>query len=266
MTMLFRDLFFSGLALFNVGIAAAMLLMPGWTGSWLPWDDLAPLSYAFLIAISAATGAAIVWIVASREYGAAAGGALDLTVAYGTIAAYLFAFRAEMPAGALFWFGVLSVGSGLTVVIIFLWSRRLPIALSRPMPVLLRAFFAACAAAFTLAGLGLLLGWPNVMPWAVEPDFAPILGGLMLGAATYMTYGTVFPVWANAEVQLTSFLVFDLLFLPTLVASATLEPATVVSTIVTSVVVLSSLCLSVWFLILRPLARNVPQLYGAQNI
>lgn len=262
----FRDLFFSGLALFNLGIAAAMLLMPNWTATWLPWEDLSPLSYAFLIAISAATGAAIVWIVASGEYGAAAGGALDLVVAYGAIAAYLFAFRAEAPAGAMFWFGLLSVGSGLTVVVIFFWSRRLPMALSGPVPGLLRAFFAACAALFLLAGAGLLLGWPNVMPWTVEPDFAPILGGLMLGAATYMAYPVVLPVCGNSKAQLVSFLAFDVLFLPALVANSALDPAKSTSMTVTFVVVISSLVLSACFLFLRPQLRTAPAVYGAQKI
>ncbi|MGE0502802.1 MAG: hypothetical protein AB7I79_16785 [Rhizobiaceae bacterium] len=261
---LFRDLFFVGLALFNIGIAAALLVMPEWSATWLPWADLSPLSHAFLVAISAATGAAIVWIVASREYGAAAAGALDLAVAYVVIAAWLFVVRAEAPGDALFWFGLLCVASALTVIVIFLWSRRLPLALSGPMPGLLKACFAAYAAVFLLAGLGLLLGWPHVMPWAVEADFAPVLGGLMLGAATYFAYPLAYPAYGNAKAQLVSLAVFGFLFLPVFLADATLDPAKSTSVVTSFVVLVSGLVLSLYVLFLRPRIGDEPALYGAQ--
>lgn len=262
-----RDAFFICLCFVNLAGAAALLAAPDWSSTWLPWA-LDPMSRIFLGAVLAATGAAILWIVASGEYAAAAAGSLDLIIAYCGIALYLFVLRSEPVSGALAALGWLSLLSTTAVIVIFAWSSRLSFRRNRPATPGLRILFLGLGLVFLLAGAGLALRWPNAFPWPVDADVAPVLASVVLGAAAYVLHPVLRPLSGNTKAQLLSLAVFACIMLPALAGVIpTLQGARLPAFVLFAAVCIAGLAGGIGDLLLGSrAARTMDQPPGAQNI
>lgn len=266
MTAQLRDAFFLVLCLVNLVGAAALLLAPDWSATWLPWP-LDPMSRVFLGAILAATGGAILWIVASGEYAAAAAGALDLIIAYCGIALYLFVLREAPVSGALAILGWLCLISAATVAAIFGWASMLSFRRPAPLRAWLRILFAAFGALFLLAGIGLALLWPNALPWRVDPDVAPILAAAVFGAAAYLLHPVVKPIAQNARCQLISLAIFAAVMAPALAGLLpVLDPSAMTSFLVFAAVLVVGLAAAVRELLFGASGKAIAQPPGVQKI
>jgi hypothetical protein len=67
------------------------------------------------------------------------------------------------------------------------------------------------------AGLALVLGADNVMPWPVSDESGRMFGFIFLGAASSYVYGAVRPMWGYVYAPLLGFLVYDLVLMPPLI-------------------------------------------------
>src|SRR5688500_15278174 len=92
--------------LFLVGGFAALVLTLGFyfqmslaTKLWM-WPD-GRLTYIFIASITAAIAAPLIWMALSGEWGAAVGGAVNLTIQAGGIA--LFLAQIALSDGSNFW-------------------------------------------------------------------------------------------------------------------------------------------------------------------
>ncbi|HSS99269.1 MAG TPA: hypothetical protein VLK33_19675, partial [Terriglobales bacterium] len=135
---------------------------------------------------------------------------------------------------------------------LLLWSRRVPISDTRPMPRVVYGSFVVFVIALVLAGGALVLKAPNILPWTLTPELSVVCGWMFLGAATYFTYGLARPSWHNAAGQLAGFLVYDLvLIIPFLQRLPTIAPEFQTSLIIYIVVVTYSGLLAIYYLFIN---------------
>jgi len=123
---------------------------------------------SFICAIIAAIAAALIWIGFAREWGAIAGGALNLTVTAGGMAVFLFQLSTSVGQPNLWGY---AAGDALFVpfnIALLVWSRRHPIRDPRATPFFARLSFVLFVSALLIAGGALLLKMPNVMPWPLN--------------------------------------------------------------------------------------------------
>lgn len=202
----------TGLALLAL-CAGFWLKQPDALTLW-PWPD-GPLSYTFVASILAAIGAPVVWMGLSGELAVMRGGALDFAVTYlGLTATLLVAGSAAaelvpmplylMLTGAAFGFNLL----------LFWMAWNIPVQDQRPMPGLVRASFLVFTVLLVLVGSALIMRYPAVFPWPLQPQSSVVFGWIFMGAAMYFLYGFLRPHWSNACGQLLGFLAYDLVLLP----------------------------------------------------
>lgn len=235
--------------------ALGFLLQAPWaTGFWPAQSGR--LSNIFVASILAAIGAPVLWIAATGEGRAIAGGAANLLVTnLGCAGVGLWSWSATGNSRMLAFALACAAGA-----LVFLWLfrrwHRAPFRDTRPMPRPVRLAFAVFAALLVFVALRLILVLPNTFPWPLGAENSLIYGFIFLGASVYFLYGLRFPVWGNAAGQMAGFLAYDLvLIVPFLRHFATVQPTMLPSlTIYTAVVSLSGL-LAIWYLLLDPATR-----------
>lgn len=242
----------TGLIVLAFGLAFAFRV-ESVTRLW-PWPD-GPLSYLFVGSILAAVSAALIWIGWSGDFGALAGGALNVFIIGVGSSFYLLeqAFRAGrlnlIPYGIAG--GVIAAAS----ILAYLWSRRLRVRESKPTPSLVRVSFWIFMTALVLASAGLLFRAP-IFPWALNPDSSVMFGCFFLGNACYFLYGIIRPIWPHARGQLLSFLAYDLVLIgPFLLLFKSVKPQFVLSLVLYVLVLLFSGAIAVYFLFVDPRSR-----------
>ncbi|MBI5951565.1 MAG: hypothetical protein HY865_07895 [Chloroflexi bacterium] len=227
--------------------------LPLATRLW-PWPD-GRLSYLFVGSILAAVSAAALWIGWTGEFGALPAGSLNVLVIAITTAIYFFQLAFQKDRPDMIPFGVVALVSVVASGVAFLWSRRIPLKDSRPMPGLVRVSFGVFIASLILAGGALVLGIP-VFPWALNPDSSVIFGCIFIGDAFYFLYSLLYSRWHNAAGQLLSFLAYDLvLIVPFLLLFETVKPEFMFSLIVYVAVLVYSGGLAVYFLFVNSQTR-----------
>jgi hypothetical protein len=153
-------------------------------------------------------------------------------------------FAAACALGALF-------GLGL-----FLWSVRIPLDRSVPMPGLVRVSFAVFTLVLLVFGVRLILRAPNTIPWAITPELSVVIGLMFLGAAAYFAYGLLRPTWSNAAGQLAGFLVYDLvLIVPFLQRLPNVAPEHRTGLVLYLAVIIYSGVLAVYYLFVNKTTR-----------
>ena len=223
------------------------------TNIW-PWPD-GRLSYLFVGSILAAISVAALWVGWTGEFGALPAGSLNVLVIAGGTAIYFFQLALQGGRSDLIPFGIVSLVSVIASGAAFLWSRRIPLIDSRPMPGLVRVSFGVFIAALFLAGGALVFRMP-VFPWALNPDSSVIFGCIFIGDAFYFLYGLLYPRWHNAAGQLLSFLAYDLvLIVPFLLLFETVKPEYMLNLIVYVAVLVYSGGLAAYFLFVNPKTR-----------
>ncbi len=220
-----------------------------------PWPD-GRLSYLFVGSILAAVSVAALWIGWTGTWGALPAGALNILVIALLSAIYLAQLYLQDGQPTLLFYAILSGLLALVSLAAFLWSRKQPLADTRPIPRPVRISFGIFIAALLLAGGGLILKLP-VFPWAVKPESSVLFGSIFLGDAFYFLYGLLHPRWHNALGQLLSFLAYDLvLIVPFLQLFGSIKPEFTINLIVYLAVLFYSGALAVYYLFLNPATRN----------
>jgi len=236
---------FGGLVILAIAFGF-ILQIPLVTNLW-PWPD-GRLSYLFIGSILAAISAAALWIGWTGEFGALPAGSLNVLVIAVTTSIYFFQLAMREGRPTMLPFGVLAFFMAIASGVAFLWSRRLPLNDSRPIPLLVKVSFGIFIASLIFAGSALIFKMP-IFPWSLKTDSSVIFGCIFIGDAFYFIYSLLYPRWYNALGQLLSFLAYDLvLIVPFLLLFRTVMPEYMLNLIVYVSVLIYSGAIATYFL------------------
>jgi hypothetical protein len=235
--------------------AAFFLQLPFAVRLW-PFPDTTPMSFIFISSIFAAAGAATLWASASENYGALAGIGLD----YVTILAPAAVLSLRLGAGTdnphMTAYGVACVIGVVFGLGLLLWSSRIPIDRTLPMPGPVRWSFIIFIIALLIVATRLILQTPYALPWTTTPELSVVIGWMFFGAATYFAYGLLRPSWLNAAGQLIGFLAYDaVLIVPFLTRLPNVDPYNQSGLIIYTAVVTLSGLLAVYYLFVHEPTR-----------
>jgi hypothetical protein len=191
---------------------AFFLQLPFVVNLW-PYPGTTPLTFIFISSIFAAAGAATLWAAATENYGALAGIGLDYLTILAPVSILSFQLGASGGDARMTAYGVICVFGALFGLGLFLWSMRIPLDRSRPMPNFVRWAFIFFIIALLIVSTRLILKIPNTIPWTITPDLSVVIGWMFLGAAAYFAYGLLRPSWANTAGQLAGFLAYDVVLI-----------------------------------------------------
>jgi hypothetical protein len=183
-----------------------------WATALWPWPDTR-LSYIFIAAITAAVAAPMIWIGLSGEYGAANAGAVSLAIAAAGTSIYLFYLNSRQPNSQVWITAVVFAIFVLLNLLIYLWSRRIPIRDQRDEPLMVEFTLLLFIIVLVLVGSALLRQTPLVFPWPVNPESSVIFGLMFFAAAIYFFSALRVPKWHSARGQLLGFLAYDLVLI-----------------------------------------------------
>jgi hypothetical protein len=204
------------LRLFLLGFGALWLVMTvalyqrvGWATALWPWAD-SRMSFIFLASIAAAIAVPTIWVGLTGELAALAAQTLDSAVVNGLAAGYLLFRVLRHDDDDLLVAAVVCLAMAVVSLLIYLWSRRLPVRDPRPTPRFVRGWFAFFVSALVLVGTALFFQVERVFPWDLDPRSSTIFGAVFLGSAVFFAYGAIRPDWTFAACALWAFLAYDL--------------------------------------------------------
>lgn len=151
-------------------------------------------------------------------------------------------------------YGIACVFGALFGLGMFLWSVRISIDRTVPMPKPVRWSFVVFIVVLLVVSLRMIANVSNVIPWKITPDLSVVIGWMFLGAALYFIYALLRPSWLNSAGQLVGFLAYDVvLIVPFLTRLPTAPPEFRVGlTIYTAVIIYSGLLASYYLFINKP--------------
>lgn len=241
----------------QLACAVAFFLQLPWIVDKWPFPGTTPLTFILIASFFAAVAGSTLWAAASENYGALAGIGLDYVMILAPVSILLFQLGAGNPQLTTFGFACAAwtlFGAGLV-----LWSVRIPMDRTLPMPGLVRGSFAVFALVLLGVSAQLILNVPDVIPWKLSPDLAVVIGWMFLGAAVYFVYGLLRPSWVNAAGQLAGFLAYDaVLIVPFLKRLPTVAPEHRLGLIVYTTVVVYSGLLAMYYLFIHQPTRVWP--------
>ena len=221
-----------------------------------PFEGTTPLTFIFLASIFAAAAAATLWAVATENYGALAGVALDYMLILAPVAVLSFQLGASEGKASLTIYGMVCLLGVLFGVGLFLWSVRIPMDTMRPMPRPVKVAFVIFILALLIVSTQLIFKVPNIIPWKITPDLSVVIGWMFMGAALYFIYGLLRPSWVNAAGQLAGFLAYDIvLIVPFLTRLPTTAPEFLAGMITYTAVVSLSGVLAIYYLFIDKTTR-----------
>lgn len=234
-------------------LAGAAGFLLGWRDVVRVWPFLAyGLTPVFLASVLAAIAAPVIWIGVSGEFAALRGGAANLLVSGGGIAAYGLTQSWGDPAGRVQMFAVIHLAVAIVALLLLVASQGAQWRDARPAPVLVRIAFAIFGLTLVAVGTALVLRY-DIFPWPLDDHSSVVYGLVFLGAAVYFAYGLWRPVWGNAKGQLVGFLAYDLV---SSVPFVRLWPASPTPSLaVYLAVIVASALLAIWYLALSPRYR-----------
>jgi hypothetical protein len=154
-------------------------------------------------------------------------------------------------------YGVACVIGAVFGLALFIWSTRIPIDSTLPMPAVVWWSFICFIIALLMVGGRLVLQVPNSSPWMVTPELSVVAGWMFLGAAVYFAYGLLRPSWLNAAGQLIGFLAYDIvLIVPFLTRLPTTAPEFRVGLSIYTAVVTLSAILAIYYLFINKSTRQ----------
>ncbi|OGR90898.1 MAG: hypothetical protein A2V88_06835 [Elusimicrobia bacterium RBG_16_66_12] len=255
MTKALRTLLFLICAIEFFFALAFFLQWPVAMNLW-PFLGTTPLTFVFVSSIFAAAAAPTLWVAISQNYGALAGIGLDYFAVLAPLSVLSFRLGASSGNPQMTAFGLACVLGALFGVGIFLWSVRIRMDITLPMPRPVRWSFAVFIIGLLFVGVGLILNMPNVIPWTVTPELSGVIGWTFLGAASYFVYALLRPSWLNSAGQLIGFLAYDVvLIVPFLTRLPTTVPEFRVSLTVYTAVLIYSGLLAIYYLFLHKPTR-----------
>ena len=180
--------------------------------SLIPWEE-GRLTNIFYASIFAAIAVPVIWIGISGERGAAAAGAINLTVVNVGIAVFILIEYID-GEDRLLPYVVFFIVITVVMILVGFWSWRYPVSDTRPVPMPVRISFAVFAIALVITGGRLVLKQDNIMPWVFRNVETPVIvGWIFLGSATYFIYTLLRPGWYYAVGQLLGFLAYDVVLI-----------------------------------------------------
>lgn len=234
---------------------AFFLQWPFATSLW-PFPGTTPLTFIFVSSIFAAAGAATFWALASRNEGALAGIGLDYLTILAPVAVYTLQLAARDGDVRMAVYAIACVIGALFGLGLFIYSARIPLDATRPMPAPVRVAFALFIIALLIVGGRLVLQISGSIPWTITPELSVLMGWMFLGAAVYFAYGLLRPTWTNAAGQLVGFLAYDVVLIgPFLTRLPAVTPEHRLGLIIYTVVVTVSGLLAIYYLFLNRTTR-----------
>jgi hypothetical protein len=238
-------------------LALAFFLQWPFAVNLWPFPGTTPLTFIFIASIFAAAAASTLWAAATENYGALAGIGLDYVMILLPVSILSFQLGASSGNSQLTGYGIACVFGALFGLGLLLWSIRIPIDRTLPMPRLVRWSFAVFIVALLIVSTRLILKVPDVIPWAITPDLSVVIGAMFLGAALYFIYALVRPSWNNAAGQLAGFLAYDVvLIIPFITRLPTAAPQHQMGLIVYTGVVTYSGLLAFYYLFIHQPTRQ----------
>lgn len=229
--------------------------MPLVVNLW-PFTGTTPLTFIFISSIFAAAAASTLWVAATERYGALAGIGLDYLVILAPVAVYSFLLGSSSGNSGLTTYGAICVLGALFGLALFLWSVRIPMDATIPMPRLVRWSFVFFIIALLIVSTQLIFQVPGIIPWKITPELSVVIGWMFLGAAAFFVYGVLRPSWVNAAGQLAGFLAYDVvLIVPFLTRLPTVPPQNRPGLIVYTAVVSFSGLLGIYYLFVNKSTR-----------
>ena len=250
-----RGLIYRGLL-----VLAGLATLVGAVGFLLGWRDVTRiwpfLGYGlvpvFLASILAAIAAPVIWIGLSGEFAALRGGAANLLVSGGGIAAYGLSQSWGDPAGRVQIFAIIHLSVAMVAFLLLVVSQGIGWRDDRPTPPIVRIAFGIFGLGLVTTGTSLVLR-QDVFPWPLDDNTSIVYGLIFLGAAVYFAYGLWRPVWGNAKGQLAGFLAYDIVLIVPFARLWFSSPS--VSLAIYLAVIAGSAVLSIWYLALSPRYR-----------
>jgi hypothetical protein len=234
---------------------AFFLQLPFAVNVW-PFPGTTPLTFIFISSIFAAAAASTLWAAATENYGALAGIGLDYLTILTPISILSFQLGASGGNTEMTAYGIACVIGALFGLVLLLWSIRIPMDRTVPVPGLVRWSFVIFIVALLVVSARLILKVPNVIPWAITPELSVVIGWMFFGAATYFVYALLRPTWVNAAGQLAGFLAYDVvLIVPFLSRLPTASPEHRIGLIIYTAVVIYSGLLAIYFLVIHKPTR-----------
>lgn len=229
-----------------------------WATALWPWPDTR-LSYIFIAAITAAVAAPMIWIGLSGEYGAANGGAVSLATAAAGTSIYLFYLNNHQQNAQVRVTAVVFAIFVLLNLLIYLWSRRIPIRDQRDEPLMVEFTLLLFIIVLVLVGSALLRQTPLVFPWPVKPESSVIFGLMFFAAAIYFFSALRVPKWHSARGQLLGFLTYDLVLIgPFLSHFSSVGPEHRTSLSIFTLLIIISALFSAYYLFINRTTRPWP--------
>jgi hypothetical protein len=221
-----------------------------------PFPGTTPLTFIFIASIFAAAAASTLWAAGFEHYGALAGIGLDYLIILAPVAVLSFRLGASTGSPGLTSYGIFCVLGALFGLALFLWSVRIPMDTTLPMPGLVRWSFVVFIIALLIVSTQLIRQVPGIIPWAITPELSVVIGWMFMGAAAYFVYALLQPSWVNSGGQLAGFLAYDLvLIVPFLTRLPTVAPELRVQQIIYTAVVSYSGVLAIYYLFINGATR-----------
>lgn len=217
-----------------------------------PFPGTTPLTFIFVASIFAAAAASTLFAAGSGDYGTLAGIGLDYIGILLPLSVLSFRLGADGVAPDMTTYGVVCVFGALFGLGLFLWSFRIPIDNTLPMPGVVRWSFVLFIVALLIVSVRLILKIPNTIPWKITPELSVVMGAMFFGAALYFVYALIRPSWANSAGQLAGFLAYDVvLIVPFLTRLPATPPEHKLGLIIYTAVVTYSGLLAVYYLFIH---------------
>lgn len=221
-----------------------------------PFPGTTPLTFIFIASIFAAAAASTTWVAATEHYGALAGIGLDYLTILAPVAVYSFQLGASTGSSQLTTYGIVCVVGALFGLAMFLWSARIPMDTTIPMPGMVRWSFVIFIVALLIVSTLLIFQVPNIIPWKITPELSVVIGWMFMGAAAYFAYGLLRPSWVNSAGQLAGFLAYDVvLIVPFLTRLPTVAPELRTNLYIYTAVVIYSGLLAIYYLFVNKTTR-----------
>jgi FtsH-binding integral membrane protein len=125
-----------------------------------------------------------------------------------------------------------------------------------PIPVLLRGAFLLFTLVLMAVGTALILCYPYVFPWPLQPQTSIVFGWVFMGASLFFLHGFIYAVRGNVRGQLLGFIAYDLILLiPFFEHIQKVTAERQLSLSVYLGVIIFSLGLSIYYLFMHPHTR-----------
>lgn len=244
-------------ALGGAFVGFGFVAQTGWAEETWPFATSRLTNY-FLGSILLAIAVPAAWVTATRRWAALRASALFPFITFAMMGIYLLARELSGDRSGLVPYAAgtatvaglalaLQIGGGR-----FLLQDRD----RRAVPLLVRGSFGVFAMVLIGAGMLLVFGVDNILPWRVTDETGVMVGLTFLGAASSYVYGFIRPVWGYVYAPLLGFLAYDLVLLPPLLDQfSDVVPDQRTSLVIYVAVLVYSATLAAYYLLVHPSSR-----------